>query len=567
MGIFKPNSGVDSNLGGSTFQGVKQVALPEFEVVIVSGDTSGSASCCFTDDSICTSISTTCISADSGNVLTQGTDGKLYAAPSGGGGGVTLYTGNGSIPASTTRTVTLSSGADLVITGGFGTSFQVDGDTGKVTIPGVLDPIAIQYAGVQIDASMPNESTFITDGSTSGFPSGTLVYKDSIAEYNSLEGGNNLIGPSGYQITFPQGTPGASGQILQATDTSGTLEWVAGGGSGNSINSWAATTSYDADDLVITPGGALVKRNTTGTSTGTYDATEAADWTLIAPNVDDNNAWTPSTYYYGGQETSLQVLPGRPNIFRSISGVSQGSWNSVERLFWTAKSQSILHIGYTSNGEYPAKYIISEENSLWQRPNGGTGGATFDLSEKANWVKLVENKSPVDKKASGSVVLTSGDINKFIVVDSTGSNVLNLPNMTSVEQDCFIDVYNSGSNSMTVVPHGSDTLIGSTFLSANAGATFKIIDTNQLVAIGTGIKVTGPYTESFVVGDWSVVGSGATYSVLQNTHEKGSGAHIVQVYDSGGELTTVSTTVNKASGDVTLTVASGSEFAGDILIN
>ena len=94
---------------------------------------------------------------------------------------------------------------------------------------------------------------------------------------------------------------------------------------GAGINVWGATTNYGQGDTAVTPTGALVTRNTAGTSGATFDATEAADWTFKAHL--ETMAFVGSAYYYAGQEATEGVremrvntsLPKRMTPFRSVT--------------------------------------------------------------------------------------------------------------------------------------------------------------------------------------------------------------------------------------------------------
>jgi len=71
--------------------------------------------------------------------------------------GTTFYDGDGAIAAATTRTVTIADDSVVTFTAPtFGDIFSMDGDTGKVTINGLLDPIGLQMTPAAANAGDAN---------------------------------------------------------------------------------------------------------------------------------------------------------------------------------------------------------------------------------------------------------------------------------------------------------------------------------------------------------------------------------------------------------------------------
>ena len=77
-----------------------------------------------------------------------------------------------------------------------GGEFIIDG---KLTVTGLIDPTGMQFSGPQADVSMPNETIYITDGSSSGHPAGEFIFKDASGNYHALQsaGGDSLYSADG----------------------------------------------------------------------------------------------------------------------------------------------------------------------------------------------------------------------------------------------------------------------------------------------------------------------------------------------------------------------------------
>lgn len=98
----------------------------------------------------------------------------------GGGPAVNIYNTNGTLTGP--RTVNMA-GNDLTFQGGG--NFIIDG---KLTVTGIIDPTGLQFtSGVQSDAAMPNGTTYVTNGTLSGFPSGEMIFKDFAGVYQRLQ--------------------------------------------------------------------------------------------------------------------------------------------------------------------------------------------------------------------------------------------------------------------------------------------------------------------------------------------------------------------------------------------
>ena len=105
-----------------------------------------------------------------------------------------IYNSNGSIPVATTRTVTIADNSVITFTAPtFGTIFSMDGASGKVTIPGLLDPIGLQMTIVA--ANPGNANTLWSNSTDSDRPYWGAANKIAyISDVTSIYGANGTIG-------------------------------------------------------------------------------------------------------------------------------------------------------------------------------------------------------------------------------------------------------------------------------------------------------------------------------------------------------------------------------------
>jgi hypothetical protein len=68
-----------------------------------------------------------------------------------------------------------------------GTGTKVATFNGNIDVTGLIDPTGLQFSGPQPDASMPINTIYVSDGTTSGFPSGTIVFKTATSTFKTLE--------------------------------------------------------------------------------------------------------------------------------------------------------------------------------------------------------------------------------------------------------------------------------------------------------------------------------------------------------------------------------------------
>lgn len=224
----------------------------------------------------------------------------------------------------------------------------------------------------------------------------------------------------------------------------------------------------------------------------------------------------------------------------------------------------------TPQSSVPSQATISD-NTLWINSADGhlyRGSTDLESTTAVSGIFI----TPVISKSAGEATLLVSDLNKFVIVEPSGSEVsINLPDVGVNEVDYFVDIYNNGLVDGTLVVTGDDSMIGSTLLESQAGCSLKVTANNQWIAVGTGKILPPPYADSFSAANWSLNPSGDyEYSVLATTHNLGTNIKIVQVFNANGSMVDLSVAginVNKTTGDVVITTASGSQFTGDLVIN
>jgi len=147
------------------------------------------------------------------------------------------------------------------------------------------------------------------------------------------------------------------------------------------VDDWAATTLYKIGQVVIAPDGSLIKAVADFTSSATFDATEAADWTLLG-HV-DIRAFTGSAYYFAG---SRATESGRVMV-HGAGAIAAATFTVAEAANWTYESQNTIS-AFAATTVVMANEIIVDNTTLWQRIATGTTGAAFDATEKAFWTQL-----------------------------------------------------------------------------------------------------------------------------------------------------------------------------------
>lgn len=175
-------------------------------------------------------------------------------------------------------------------------------------------------------------------------------------------------------------TSGTSSAQFDATEEA---DWKVIANYAGGINTWAATTYYTAGTLVVTPGGAIVKKLADGDSTAAFDATEAALWSYV---TSESTLWLASTYYYA-QQTVLQFA-SNVYLLRLLAGVSGATFDAAEAVFWNRKSQPVVN-AWSASTVFLQGQQVRRDGDLYQANATFTSAADWQTDASA-WTKLVE---------------------------------------------------------------------------------------------------------------------------------------------------------------------------------
>jgi len=149
-----------------------------------------------------------------------------------------------------------------------------------------------------------------------------------------------------------------------------------------SIDNWAATTAYQAGNVVATPSGALVVRNNDGTSGAQYNDAEATEWILIISTYSVGTLQN-NTYYYEDQV----AVYNNYNLKRVNDGFFTLPFDITEASEWVQDSITKLVDGFSASTVYLQNQIVFQSNALWSRNINGVSGI-WDATEELNWTKI-----------------------------------------------------------------------------------------------------------------------------------------------------------------------------------
>jgi hypothetical protein len=100
-----------------------------------------------------------------------------------------------------------------------------------------------------------------------------------------------------------------------------------------------------------------------------------------------NPAWTATTVYVTNAITR-QAIGGAVVTLRSNSlRTSGGTFDATEATNWTYVSQESIQ-PFAASTFYPANQQIYQLDKIWQRVTAGTSGAAFDATEQLQWSSL-----------------------------------------------------------------------------------------------------------------------------------------------------------------------------------
>lgn len=151
-------------------------------------------------------------------------------------------------------------------------------------------------------------------------------------------------------------------------------------------SSWAASTYYYADDLVV-ENNILYKRIADGTSGATFDPTEEALWNALGSTGVIAN-WTTGTYYEIGE-----VVLNAGTIYRTTTAHTAGAtFDAAEAGNFEVIANYTELEAWAATTYYPAGKLLTQGTRIIERTADGTSGASFDSTEAALWtpVKLMD---------------------------------------------------------------------------------------------------------------------------------------------------------------------------------
>ena len=276
-----------------------------------------------------------------------------------------------------------------------------------IKINQITNPHAWQFSGQQVDASLPNGSTFITDGSSSGFPAGTFVFKDLTGTYH----------PMSVDTTIPDTNSFVSGVVLAGTSLNFTSSTGAFNGSldlsllQDGTGTDSQTLTFTQPNLSIT-GGNSVDLSLLSDGTGTDDQQLTLAGTTLS--LED------------GGSVDLSSLPDIDNQLLTLNGntlaISKAS-TPIDLTPYLPLTEAQIDAFANNNG-----YLISEvdgsvTNEIQDISLSGSNlsiqsGSTIDLSVIDNDTQLTE--AQVDTFVNNNGFLSSevdGDISNERISD------------------------------------------------------------------------------------------------------------------------------------------------------
>lgn len=227
-------------------------------------------------------------------------------------------------------------------------------------------------SGATFDTAEAGAWTYVSQVSVSAF-AGTAVY------------------PANVQIS-QAGKLYAATAAFTSTATFVDADWTLVTGS-TVVNPWATLAVYVAGELAISPTGAVLRRTADGTAGAAFDATEAADWTLVSQA--SVPAWVTASIYVTGE----LVTSGGVIYAKIATGAAAGAFDAS---LWTAKTSTSVPL-WAATLVYSADQLVRFNGVYLRRVADGTAGAAFDLAEAGNWAYV--SQASVDAySASGLYV-------------------------------------------------------------------------------------------------------------------------------------------------------------------
>ncbi len=160
-------------------------------------------------------------------------------------------------------------------------------------------------------------------------------------------------------------------------------DYTVTGGAG--ITAWTANTAYLANDVVY-QGTNFYKRIASGTSGATFDATEEATWNVMG-TTGTIAPWITGSYYEVGE-----VVINNNTIYRNTTAHTAGAtFDVTEAANFTVIANYTTISAWTATTYYPVGVIVSQGTRILYRTTANVSAATFTNAEAANW-GLISNE-------------------------------------------------------------------------------------------------------------------------------------------------------------------------------
>lgn len=255
-----------------------------------------------------------------------------------------------------------------------------------------------------------------------------------------------------------------------------------------STTAFSANIYYHANNQV-TQGTRVLKRIAGGFS-GSFTNTEAVLWTMIANPV--TGTFTGTTYYYAGEK----IIQGGVYIERITSGISNATFTAGESVLWTALSIQTIS-AWTGNTVYYPDQIVTQGTRLIKRIAVGISPATFTNAEASLWTLVsndvignwtastyyytgeqVRNNGAIwAKKVSGASTATFNATEILLWDLVSGNNSTTVATTyTVLENDDMVDITTSGAFTITIPAGRVNKIIK--FSTGSLGATPPTIATS-----------------------------------------------------------------------------------------
>ncbi len=225
---------------------------------------------------------------------------------------------------------------------------------------------------------------------------------------------------------------------------------------------WTATQAYFTDQQVLTPTtGNVVKSTTNRITTGQFDTTEAAFWSVVTLSG-SITAFSANVYY----NANNLVTQGTRLIKRIAVGISPATFSNGEASLWTLISNDTIGT-WTASTYYYASEQVRINGAIWAKKVSGASTATFNATEILLWdlvsgnasttvatnYAVLETDDMIDITTAGAFTITipAGRVNKIIKF-STGSLGATPPTIAVSGAETIINPSTYGSVTSFVMP-------------------------------------------------------------------------------------------------------------------